>query len=312
MKKQSLLYTYQDDTPLLRDVTALQERAKQQGYLYFRQLLNCERIMEVRLRVLALLYYRQLLDLRYSVVEGVVDPRAVNELQIDADQDTGLPNDLHAEIYSTESLHALAHTPALLEVMELLMGEEAFLCPRMITNLILPHRQVKTPVEHQDAVFQTPSGSWTAWLPLGDCSRSQGALAMLAGSHLLDIMDLTGNQDEVSNGWREIYQNMDLDWHVGDFQMGDVLVYNTKVIHKASPNQKPNQIHLSCETHYQRLSEPVDPELLEPQRGSDLLTWDDIYQDWNDTSLMHYWRNKKLKLKKRTESYTRKSIKQMQ
>jgi ectoine hydroxylase-related dioxygenase (phytanoyl-CoA dioxygenase family) len=79
---------------------------------------------------------------------------------------------------------------------------------------------------------------WTAWIPLGDCLRRQGSLAVLPRSNQLGL----GNA--VPRGAR---------WRCFDFAAGDVLFVHSLTLHRALVNRSA-EIRVSVDYRYSSLA----------------------------------------------------------
>ncbi len=103
-------------------------------------------------------------------------------------------------------------------------------------------------------------------MPLGDCPRSRGGLAILPGSHR------PGLQQHVpmrGTGGTGLFWGTDLEWHSGDMEIGDCLLFHSHTIHKALPNVSGKYLRISVDNRYQLESDEVDPGSLKPH-----------YADW--------------------------------
>jgi Phytanoyl-CoA dioxygenase (PhyH) len=82
-----------------------------------------------------------------------------------------------------------------------------------------PHPDMATQ-PHQDAHYVRMIGEfWTVWIPLGDCPRSLGPLALLAGSHHGALPEHAG-QGIVEGG---VAVPAEAVWSTTDFRCGDAV-----------------------------------------------------------------------------------------
>jgi ectoine hydroxylase-related dioxygenase (phytanoyl-CoA dioxygenase family) len=122
----------------------------------------------------------------------------------------------------------------------------------------------QTTAAHQD--FQYIRGTpetYTIWSPIGDCPGELGGLAVLRGSHragfiehkLFEAKKYAGHglSDEV------LPSGEGIEWHSGDFQAGDVLLFHSHTIHKARPNLTKDRLRISTDNRYQRVGEAIAP-----------------------------------------------------
>ena len=84
---------------------------------------------------------------------------------------------------------------------------------------------------------------------------------------------------------------LDLAWMQGDYRVGDVITFHSQTVHKALPNQT-SSVRLSADFRYQLAESVISPESLEPHGA--VLSWDEIYQGWENAALQYYWRPEEL------------------
>lgn len=280
---------FADCTALLDNPPALRERADQGGYLFFRNLLNPDKLLPVRHRMMLILQEAGLLDKRHHPDEGIADYEAVNNLPLETVAGLGVPWNVLEQLQKLESFHMLAHEPALLRVMSMLLGEKVFPHPRNIVRIVTPHKAVKATPPHQDFLhIQGDARTWTVWFPLGDCPRTLGGLSVLEGSHrqgLFGVTELYG----AAGGLESILCGLDLEWVDGDYGAGDVLMFHSHTVHRALPCQEGNRIRLSCDFRFQSANVPIDRYSLLPHGRGNPFSWDTIYEGWTNEALKYYW-----------------------
>src|SRR5690606_355038 len=117
--------------------------------------------------------------------------------------------------------HALAHSPALVQVLERLFGETVLVHPRNIGRIIFPDAAPTPP--HQDFLHirGTPD-TWTAWLPLGDAPREVGGLALLPGSHTQGLLPSRAMPGAGGSGV-DVPENAG--WQTTDYRPGDAVLF---------------------------------------------------------------------------------------
>ena len=158
--------------------SALKRRFKQDGYVYVPGLNP-----------------RILLELRREIVEiceacGWLKPGTDPMDAISWKAPTIEGEEAYFEVYDKvqclQDFHALAHEPAVLGLMQALLGDTAFPHPLSIARLVFPEMPDWSTPPHQDYVNnQGTSELYACWIPLSDCPQSMGSLAILEGSHKL-------------------------------------------------------------------------------------------------------------------------------
>ncbi len=288
--KKAATKEFRDATPLLAYPDELRAQAEVDGYLFFRGLIPQDSLTGLRRQILEILQRRQLLDPGKELMEGIADYEAVNRLSAESVAGYGFPVDLYMEIQRLEQFHQIAHEPALLNVFRRLFQAEPFPHPKTIARVVLPHEQVYTTPPHQDFIhIQGTTETWTAWFPLSDCPRELGGLSILEGSHHMGVIDVAPQQG--AGGLESILCGFNMEWAVGDYRQGDVVIFNSQTVHKALPNRLSKQIRLSCDFRYQSANDIIDPRSLEPHVPN---AWEEIYTGWTGDHLKYYWKNLEL------------------
>jgi Phytanoyl-CoA dioxygenase (PhyH) len=190
-----------------------------------------------------------------------------------------------------EEFHSLAHDDALLEVMRHVVGDTAFPHPLKIARLGFPaHYEVSTPPHQDYPNNQGTPGLTAAWIPVGDCPRELGPLAVLRGSHRYGVLPLDwhlgpGNRQAV------LPEPMleELRWVTTDFAAGDVLVFGSQTVHASLHNASEFFMRISVDFRYQQEGEPLTAGCLEPHFQR--LTWDEIYAGWKPDRHQYYWKD---------------------
>jgi hypothetical protein len=124
-----------------------------------------------------------------------------------------------------------------------------------------------------------------------------GGLQIAAGSHLHGVYEF---QPALGAGGLEVNNTFDGDWVSNPFQQGDVVVFHSMTVHKGLPNRS-DKLRLSMDARYQRVSDPIAPDSLEPH--GKLITREEIYTDWPNDELKYYWRDRPLTIHPYDQSY---------
>lgn len=101
---------------------------------------------------------------------------------------------------------------------------------------------------HCYACTNLPMAHWTCWLPLGDLTRADGRLALVAGSHRsVGGYETEAVRGQLPGGWTAEAKAAAV-WQVpASIDMGDLIIFNCKTVHAATPNH-PNRFRLSVDT----------------------------------------------------------------
>lgn len=261
-----------DDEP-----SRIRRRAAEDGYVFARGLLPAEAIRTVRRDIVGVLSEHGWLQSSHEPMLGLVDVPACAE----GDAQFWPVFD---QIQRLESFHWLAQARELLHGASTLLDAPVFAHPRNIIRLMFPAAPITPP--HQDYLHvQGSSDTWTAWIPLGDCSSELGGLAILPGSHKAGLLPAVpmmgaggqGIADDLLSG----------EWGTADYRAGDVLFVHSLCVHKSKPNATRDRLRISVDYRYQRVVDAIDPRALDPHFGR--ATWDEIYQEWSSADYQYYW-----------------------
>jgi hypothetical protein len=275
---------FRDATPLLGNPTALRAQAETDGYLFFKQLLPKADVQRLRDAMLSIIAERGWLDTRSSRDRARVDAHAVANLE--SWGGTGVDEAAYRALQTNQTFQQFQHHPGLIALYTTLFGEAVLPHPRTIARMMIPCPSFRPTPMHQDYIhIQGTRDTWTCWLPVGDVPRTLGGLTVLHGSHALGV--LTVRAAEGAGNLETNLCDVDLPWIEHDYEMGDVLTFNSCLLHKSLPHQQPDTVRLSCDFRFQPASEDIEAKSLVPHMQ--VASWDDIYRDWPETALKYYW-----------------------
>ena len=162
---------------LLDQPEKLQEQARQDGYLFFRGLIDADAIYNLRQDFLGICHRHGWAQGGEALMDGIRTGGPYME------GDDGYWPVLD-EFQSLESFHAFAHHPAILDVCDKLCGEKTLVHPRNIGRIMFPENTKYTTPAHQDFIhIRGTEETYTGWIPLGACPKDMGGLTILSGSH---------------------------------------------------------------------------------------------------------------------------------
>ena len=147
---------------------------------------------------------------------------------------------LQIEVQTLAEFAELREDPRLIKTVTRLLGASARAQQGDVCRVLFPHaREFATP-PHQDQYFLKRADEvWAAWIPLGDCSRQQGSLAVVSGSRqwgLLPHGEAGCKLPSDGPRWREF-----------DFRAGDVLFVHSLTVHKSLVNRsRQPRISIDC------------------------------------------------------------------
>ena len=275
-----------DSSDLLPNGPALAQRMRRDGYLFLPNLLPREAIANVQRQIAGIAHDAGWLRRDTPPEDAIADPSG---FCVDPD-----PTYLQTlrQINRLEDYHALKHHPALINLLERMLGGPILPHPRVLMRNIFPARDEYTTKAHQD--FPNVQGTtevYTAWMPLIDCPMNVGPLQIAAGSHTGGVYDfgIAGGA-----GGIEIKDPLEGTWVSNDFTAGDVLLFHSMAVHKGVPNHS-DRLRMSMDVRYQLVSEPFNID--NANADGQPLSWEDIYAGWKSDALKYYWQRLPLTLK---------------
>ncbi|HTP88778.1 MAG TPA: phytanoyl-CoA dioxygenase family protein [Bryobacteraceae bacterium] len=233
----------EDSAPFVGDARQLRERADGDGFLFVRGLVPGDAVLALREVVLDYANAAGWLDPGASVSEG----RAARGKRVGYYQDPDWVN-LQAHVQNRPEMWALGEAVAIHAVLNAVESRSSYLCLSTANTcrVFSPHPDMATQ-PHQDGNYlRTIEDFWTAWIPLGDCPRELGPLALLAGSHLGGLLEHAG-QGIVDGGVKVPDDSV---WSTTDFRCGDVVLFRPHTLHCSLPNTSGNRLRLSVDFRY--------------------------------------------------------------
>jgi len=247
-----------DSSPLLGNVEALRARMAEDGYLYFRGLLDRDAVIEAR-REIMLKYaiIGEIDNIDHDVLEGIYrEDSFVDQVNLVAFAESVRTGKAYNDIVMNERLVAF--------YSEFLGGRIRsfdFKWPRFV-------RPGEGCGLHADVVYvgRGTQNLWSSWIPIGDVSREEGALVLLEGSHKSDKLDdyWAKDADRDRIGWLstdplKLQKSLGGRWLSTDFRAGDVMCFDVRLVHGTfDNNSSKGKARLTSDTRYQLDGEPLD------------------------------------------------------
>ena len=233
----------EDAAALLANPERLRARAARDGFLFFRGLLSEDLVLSLRRSVLD--YARRVgwLDSAAPLDEA----RAATGKRVGYYQDPEWVN-LQVHVQNGSEMWSLGDCVAIHRALHAVEGRASYLCLSTANTcrVFSPHPDMATQ-PHQDAHYVRTMGEfWTVWIPLGDCPRELGPLAVLAGSHTGGLLDHTGTG--IVDGGVAVAD--DAVWSTTDFRCGDAILFCPHTLHRSLPNQSGDRLRLSADFRY--------------------------------------------------------------
>jgi hypothetical protein len=214
--------------------------ARRDGYLFFRGLLPEEIVLPLRRRAL-----------EFAASAGWLEPSApVEEARARAGKVVGCYDDpdwvnLQVHVQTSGLMRALGACEALHTAVRAAdeRGSSLRLSAANTVRVVSPHPEMATR-PHQDAHYiRQLGGFWTAWVPLGDCPRQLGGLAVLPGSHRAGLYEHGPGESGVQVAEEPV-------WSATGYLCGDVLLFESHTLHRALPNLSGDRLRISADFRY--------------------------------------------------------------
>jgi len=249
---------FDESSHLLGDSDALRTAASDQGYLHFRGLIPDSLLAPVRAFS------------RNAFVEfGWVHENSGNEPHMNAVPGAKLSArawddrewvQFQLKFCKHPDFLALAEAPIVMEILEAVMAEPAWLASKNFCWIQLPGSPEQTTLPHQDEWYLPRCDSmWTLWVPLVDMPLDVGPLGVVPGSQRRSVKDhftaFSGLQVEPK-----------VEWASNDVRAGDVVFFSSRTIHCAWSNVSPTLAQVSAEIRYEPRSVGKDSKLRRPPK----------------------------------------------
>ena len=258
-----------DSSALAGDFAALRNRMVEDGYVFLRDYLHRDEVIDARRAMLERVAAEGGLASNAPLLDGVLnmnipvrfDPRRTR---------------------NSRELQTLLFDGPMISFFEGFLQGEVRHFDYIWLRSVSPG---KGTAPHGDSVFMNRGtlDLYTAWTPLGDIDTQLGGLIVLENSHkLLDIRNSYGLRDvdtycdddpnapeylatgkqawtgKLSDDPVQLRNDLGGRWLTADFRPGDVLIFTMFTLHASLDNQSENRLRLSTDTRYQLASEPID------------------------------------------------------
>jgi ectoine hydroxylase-related dioxygenase (phytanoyl-CoA dioxygenase family) len=241
-----------DSAPLAGDPGALRSRAERDGCLFLRGVPGAEAVAPLAALV------REVAQEFGFVRPGAAGRAAPRVRPGAALSGTGYDDPrwlaLQERVLPDPRFAAVGDHPALLRVIEILLGEPPLTRRGDICRIALPGAPHLTTPPHQDHWYTGGTTRlWTAWIALTDAPLELGPLAVLPGSHRHGLLPHHGQGD----GRQGVDVADDAEFAAAPLAAGDAILFNCLTVHRALPNVTPDRVRLSVDYRYQPTSEPI-------------------------------------------------------
>ena len=266
---------FKEANPYIGDAHTLTSKFVDDGYLFFRDLLDKRRVGTVRDNIISVLK-------KHEFVDRDVHPDPIWSGKWPETNELSPDGVVTKDVVDLGLLEALAIAPELIDLLERVLGGEVFCWADNKGRLRLmlsgeksmqvadgPKFSFTTP-PHQDYYFFRPVEFCTVWIPLMDIDASIGGLAVGRDSHKEGLHEVwwkgkdylgVAENSERAQVWRKEGgvvvagttkpKDTDRVWLRSDYQLGDVLIFHPLMMHTGVANTS-NKVRISTDFRYQR------------------------------------------------------------
>ncbi|HZQ06140.1 MAG TPA: phytanoyl-CoA dioxygenase family protein [Anaerolineae bacterium] len=243
---QPTLGALREANAYLDDFERLNALFYDEGYLFFRNVLDLEEVDRVKRDMVHVLQE-----------QGIVKRGETEPIWTGASLDALRDDDL----YALESYAALCEGSAK-RIVEKTFGEPAFMFKGPTLRYALPADAAHVTPAHQDYFFIRANDRFrTLWMPLMEIDEQVGGLVITPGSHKEGLREHVEREDVFSYVLKGRKQKgVALDdiappWLTTHYQPGDVLIFHNLTLHWALPNTS-DRVRLSIDTRAQPADVP--------------------------------------------------------
>lgn len=164
-------------------------------------------------------------------------------------------------------MFTLRTAPALLDVVESLMGPEILAHPQFNYRAKLPDQDLTVIPWHQDLAYLRPEEAGDTlvvnfWVPLVDATVANGCMEVMRGSHRLGLLPHGPLISTPGHKGGKGIADTDLppcEVVAGEVDVGDVLMTTERLVHRSIPNRS-DTVRWSVDTRYNQIGLPTGRE----------------------------------------------------
>ncbi|HUE14272.1 MAG TPA: phytanoyl-CoA dioxygenase family protein [Planctomycetaceae bacterium] len=226
----------------LHDFDVLDSQFREDGYLFFRQVLDVAQVLEVKRDFVRVLQQQGIV--RAGTSEPIWTGAGLGAIDDNA-------------LYGLGSYVELIESQGMQQLMERVFGQPIFMFRGTNIRYSLPHDGLHMTPPHQDHFFIRANSEFrTVWVPLMEIGKDVGGLALAVGSHKRGLREHREQENVYSYQMRGRKQSGVALEHIGepwlttDYRAGDVLVFHSLMLHWALPNRS-ERVRLSLDARCQ-------------------------------------------------------------
>jgi hypothetical protein len=242
-----------DSSSLVGDWRALRQRIAEDGYVFFRGLLDRARVESIGRSGLTALQQDGWLAPGLDPLTAAPRPPVRAIRMRDAFSDRG-----YQRVLFDPGFNRIPFDSQLADVMGQILGPDGVCYPLKLPRIVYPSSLVpRQPGGYVHKDYGSVQDMFTSWVPLGDVPASLGGLAVLPGSQRSSMVT-PRPLERLEEGWRTT-----------DYEPGDVLVFHCMTTHAALPNRE-QRMRFSAEYRWQLADQPAPRRMVLAPQGQEL------------------------------------------
>lgn len=273
---------FAESNDLLNSPADLRKRLRADGYLFFRDILPEEQVLDVRRQILEICEQAGWLRPGARLIDGLSDRAPIME----TDEEYA---DVCARVQALEAFHGLKLNRKIIDIMEALFEEAVFPFPQTIVRIAFPRDNARGTPAHQDWTFVGgATETISCWVPLGDVPLEVGGPKVLEGSHKSGC---PAPKPAPGPGGRFVEVDPRLLWRQSAYGCGDILQFKMLTVHAAADNLTWDKLRLTADFRYTGISHVIAEEWFQPHfcDAGEPFSWEPIASGWRDSPIAHYW-----------------------
>ena len=241
MIEMARIQPFEDVTQLLDRPEALRVKAEEEGLLFFKGLLDADKVSALRSQIL------NICNAHGWIQEGTPPENAIAELDAKV-LDIHLDHKwkaIYNDVQKLRDFHALALDPEILNVCQTLFGESVLPHSRNICRVVFPDSATHSTPPHQDNFYwsRKPANALTAYIAITKQTEKNGAICYLLGSHKQGVLQHKRSSVKAFSSYIDNPQITNKSFHSPKLQSGDVVFHHCNIVHKANSNQYSSVKH---------------------------------------------------------------------
>lgn len=164
----------------------------------------------------------------------------------------------------TAGMFTLRTAPALLDVVESLIGGEILAHPQFNFRAKMPNQDITVIPWHQDLAYLIPEEAGdtlvvNVWLPLVQATEENGCMQVIRGSHRFALINHNFQDQTPGHTGGKGISDIELppgDIVTAELDVGDVLLTSERVVHRGLPN-RADTVRWSVDTRYSQIGLPT-------------------------------------------------------